>query len=227
MTIDRASLSRRYEDLVDAELLRRLHSGNLTELAREVAIAELEKRGVSPEPPPTPPPPSAAPVPAEIAFPPDEFERNPYQAPRSAATDQARPGPNPVRRWIGWFWWAYIVIGALLTAANVLWLALQGTSPLSWQLVLHAAGFAGLAAWRLQRGLLHAYVWVALLAVLAANFAFGTQLLFRLVVEQQVLANTVLEVSAHLLTLPLLWGLLRYGFFSPWLWLKRPRAGVK
>ena len=47
MQINRESLVQRYEDLVDAELLRRLRSGELTELAHEVAMAELQARASS------------------------------------------------------------------------------------------------------------------------------------------------------------------------------------
>jgi len=46
MTPDRASLEAVFADLTDEELLRRVGGGDLTELAKEVALAEARKRGI-------------------------------------------------------------------------------------------------------------------------------------------------------------------------------------
>jgi hypothetical protein len=46
MAIDRKDLEERFEQMADAELIRRLSSGTLTQLATEVASVELRKRGL-------------------------------------------------------------------------------------------------------------------------------------------------------------------------------------
>ena len=48
MTQSRPELEKRFADLDDAELLRRHGSGGLTEMAMDVAHAELERRGLQP-----------------------------------------------------------------------------------------------------------------------------------------------------------------------------------
>src|SRR5207244_1994340 len=46
MSVTRESLSKEFQLLKDEELLDRFHSGDLTELAHEVAAAELQRRGI-------------------------------------------------------------------------------------------------------------------------------------------------------------------------------------
>lgn len=46
MTPDRASLEARFAELADEALLERFGSGELTELARDVALTEAQKRGL-------------------------------------------------------------------------------------------------------------------------------------------------------------------------------------
>jgi hypothetical protein len=45
MSIDRSALEQRFEEMGDDELLRRYASGDMTDLAKEVAAAELRRRG--------------------------------------------------------------------------------------------------------------------------------------------------------------------------------------
>jgi hypothetical protein len=45
MQIDRAALEERFRDMSEAEILQRLHAGELTELAVEIALAEATRRG--------------------------------------------------------------------------------------------------------------------------------------------------------------------------------------
>jgi hypothetical protein len=53
MTAERAMLQQRFQRMADEELLRRYESGDMTELAMEIARDELISREVSlPEPPP-------------------------------------------------------------------------------------------------------------------------------------------------------------------------------
>jgi hypothetical protein len=53
--MDRETLAREYQRISDEALLEMLRSGKLTELAQEVAAAELGQRGVDPGRPPEPP----------------------------------------------------------------------------------------------------------------------------------------------------------------------------
>ena len=46
MTPDRASLEGHFADLSDTELLERIGSGDLTDLAHDVAMVEAQKRGI-------------------------------------------------------------------------------------------------------------------------------------------------------------------------------------
>ncbi|WP_430388071.1 putative signal transducing protein [Dyella sp. 20L07] len=48
MGIDRSTLQQRFKDMSDDELQQRYVSGDMTELAREVADAELRSRGLAP-----------------------------------------------------------------------------------------------------------------------------------------------------------------------------------
>jgi hypothetical protein len=52
---DRSSLQETFQELADEELLRRCASGDLTELAQSVAMAEVRARGLELPPEPEPP----------------------------------------------------------------------------------------------------------------------------------------------------------------------------
>jgi Putative prokaryotic signal transducing protein len=64
MDVTREQLVAKFREYNDAELLRVYRSGELTELATDVAGAELASRGIdiTPPAPATPPPPEPAPV---------------------------------------------------------------------------------------------------------------------------------------------------------------------
>jgi hypothetical protein len=65
MTVTRESLQEHFGLLSDAELLNQFQSGELTELAHEVAGAELQRRKIdAATPQPEPPEPAAEPPPA-------------------------------------------------------------------------------------------------------------------------------------------------------------------
>ena len=48
MKIDKKELENHFEQLSDAEIMRRVESGSLIDIALDVAVAELQRRGLSP-----------------------------------------------------------------------------------------------------------------------------------------------------------------------------------
>lgn len=242
MQIARESLVQRYEDLVDAELRRRLRSGELTELAREVAMAELQARGLSLEPEPVSEAatrhddtgvPSdeayaaeAAAAPADVALAADQFERNPYQAPRAAQIQRGAAGRN--RAPLDYVWWGYIALLTLVCFSGFALNPRRLAEPSQWLGMLPLAGaIAGLAAWRLRRPLGHALLWVALLAVFLAQLAFALHFYLELLTrnpDHYSLGFAPLLLFGVLVQLPAVWGLLRYAFFSNSIWRPKPAA---
>ena len=69
MDVTRASLGEKFGLYSDAELLEEYHSGGLTELATEVAKAELAKRGIDAAKPAPAAPPPPEPEPEEVPEP--------------------------------------------------------------------------------------------------------------------------------------------------------------
>jgi len=221
--ITRESLHQRYSDLTDAELLRRARSGALTELAREVALDELTQRGISLDAIENPVP--APSVDEQLEFSPDEFERNPYQAPRTPDGMRSASPPAP-QRGAGWsaLWWIYIGYLCLMILFGLTQAAARGTMPAVnvAHAVLSGLGAVGLAAWRLHRALLHPAVWVACLAADLALLSAGVKgLITMLSAADAPSYNSPLVYVATatvLLNLPLFWGLARYAFLSPAIW---------
>lgn len=220
--ITRESLHQRYSDLTDAELLRRARSGALTELAREVALVELAERGISLEDVVDPPP---APHPT-IEFAEDEFERNPYQAPRPAAI-ASPPSAVPLRRRIvDLLWFAYVAISALLILSMVS-IALEQDAPRKIadpSIVLPASALVGLVAWRLQIALLSPLLWVGCFAVNLALLADQLKNYYELAVADSTgyselfLLTTLADIAV---SAPMLWGIARYAFGSQAIWKRR------
>lgn len=221
MEITRESLQQRYEDLVDTELLHRLRSDTLTDLAREVALTELQQRGLSLDEPLLAP----APAPVDIEFAPDHFDHNPYQAPRSAAPLPDTPLPPPAATDAHTaLWWIYIGAMVLLKIGAVLALRRQGIyPPLTVHLAVTLAGVIGLVGWRLRRPLLHAHVWIAVAALVLLDFCGSAASLFRAQVFDGGGGQPHLAIGMTALQLLLLYGLARYAFFSAWIWQPRRR----
>jgi hypothetical protein len=222
--ITRESLHQRYSDLTDAELLRRARSGALTELAREVALAELAERGISLEDVVEPPPA----LQATIEFPADEFERNPYQAPRIAVDAPREASARPEALVSKWLWWIYAAVVSTFSlfvayfflrkrpdAETVIILSIYG-----WQIL-------GLVGWRLRRRWLHENVWVAALAVNAVlQYMLIEALIHAVRYEPSGFSHREMIFRAAgnvLLSLPLSWALLSYAFLSPSIWRTRSR----
>jgi hypothetical protein len=237
MQIDRASLVQRYEDLVDTELLRRLRSGELTELAHEVAMAELQARGLSLEPeavvaPPAAPHDSAgipsdeayaaeaAAAPAEVVLAADQFERNPYQAPRAAQIQRREQRARTSWRDIAW--WAYVGLLALMCSSSFVLNPQRLAQPAHWLGLAPLLGMTvGLAAWRLRRPLGHPLLWVALLALFLAQFAIALRAYVEILSAGANRADSgllLIMLFVVAITLPGIWGLLCYAFFSSRIW---------
>lgn len=227
--VTRESLQQRYADLVDAELLRRLRADSLTELAREVALAELAGRGIDAEAALAA---EAAPAEqradAELDFPADQFAHNPYQAPRAPTSKTApKSATTAQRRNRAWnvVWLSYASIVGLLIAFDMVG-TLSG--PYAGNIgakkivpfVAMSLGLAGIVGWRLRRAWLHPLLWVACLAV---NLAWlGSECLDSWKDIDSagkdlpiILIGTGIVVSLYL---PMFWGLLRYAFLSASIW---------
>jgi hypothetical protein len=229
---DAAALARRFNDLSDAALLLRLQRGGLTETAQEIALAELAARGLSLPLPEDKPLPAAAeedlPLPAhpvaEVQFGADEFTANPYQAPRARVKDTQRGASS----WTAVFWWIYIGYIVLLIGLGTLRWTVSGmylrdlVGPL-----LNAWALVGLVGWRLRRPFVHAGLWVACLAIAAAQYTFTVLSFVRVVMPNigAALGGTLFPFAVAFLLggLPLFWGLLRYTFFSASIWQGRVR----
>ena len=241
MEVGRESLQQRYADLNDAELLRRLHSLELTELAREVLLAELEARGVSTEPAPVA---KAAAGDAagfsteaeddgradalqdsgaELAA--DRFAENPYQAPRAPNVLRAKKTAEPSQL-IQVAWWIYIGLMALSVAAMLVLRVIEDASDEELlELAPSVAAAVGLVGWRLRKPLLYPLLWVACLAVFLAQAGAGLHAYIEATREwpeerQLMLVSSALSV---LLELPLIWGLTRYAFLSAAIWRSAAR----
>jgi hypothetical protein len=224
LEITRESLQHRYSDLADAELLRRVRSGALTELAREIALAELAERGITlddvVEPTPAPH--------ANIEFVADEFERNPYQAPRIAVDAAHEAMARPEASVSKWLWWIYaaVVSSFFLYAAYVF---LRESPDARTVIVLSIYGWQilGLVGWRLRRRWLHENVWVAALAVNAVlQYMLIEALIHAVRYEPSGFSHREMifrAASNILLSLPLCWALLSYAFLSPSIWRTQAR----
>lgn len=228
MEITRESLQQRYSDLADAELLRRARSGALTELAREVALDELAQRGFTRKMiEATDPVPS---VDEELAFAPDEFERNPYQAPRTPeAARAALPPASPRGGFWNVLWWLYIAYLGFLVVFGLSLSAGRGT--LTAVNIIHAVltglGAVGLSAWRLRRALFHPALWIACLAAGLALLSASLKSLIGLfaAAPASLYYGPFVYVAAVIvaLNLPVFWGLTRYAFLSPSIWRRAVR----
>jgi len=229
LEVTRESLQQRYADLVDTELLRRLRADSLTDLAREVALAELAQRGISAEAALTAAAVAEPAVDAELDFPADEFERNPYQAPRGA------PAPASRRASVGnVFWWIYIAYIVLAAIWGLRDLVVRETPNAGMMAVTAMYGcFAvGLIAWRLRRPLLHSWLWVAALAVALAELSVGIKAIIVFLDGHVFRASETAALNPlilfTLLSLPMYWGIGCYAFASPAIWRRgngRPEAG--
>lgn len=231
LEVTRESLQQRYADLVDTELLRRLRADSLTDLARDVALAELAQRGISAEAALAAVAEAEPAVDAELDFPADEFERNPYQAPRGTSSVAAVSAPSSFAKKqspTDWIWWGYAAYIAVLIALSVYrWLSQRQGLAVGGLLSLNAWALVGLIGWRLRRRWLHSSVWVACLAINAALACLGVRELARVAASappELVYSPAMYQAVGNvLLGLPLFWALFHYGFLSAPIW-RRPAA---
>jgi hypothetical protein len=208
MPSSRDDIAQRFERFADAELLDLLRSGELTELAQEVAIAELSRRGVD--------------LPAaELLAPPIPQE--------PVASPAPKPDLTPVRV----LWWLYFGACAIALPAFIALMGWQGayttepTWPVNYLLAaVDVLGIVGLYAYIQRLPLLTEGFWQVLFTVYAGKLAIGAGFFvynLRNMPESYGLypwrRTTDFWVSTlGLLGLvfagPLLWALFRYAFCS-------------
>jgi hypothetical protein len=223
LNITRETLKQRYSDLVDDELLRRLRSGVLTELAREVALEEIATRGLSPDAPLTDTSPAINP---ELEFAEDEFERNPYQAPRLTPHASTQPAAPYRRRIADLLWFAYVAITTLLILAMIVDPLRERDFGDAFHPGLAFTGMAmvGLVAWRLRKALLSPLLWIGCFAANLAMAAVGWKAYLALISADssgQADAHLPVVAAGLVLLLPMYWGLARYAFGSRSIWDRR------
>jgi hypothetical protein len=215
----RESLARRYAELDDAQLRRRIEQGELADTPLEIALAELESRGLTVTintPVPQPPP--------DFAFPPDAFAANPYQPPH-ARSDEALTTPAASTRLTAILWWVYIAILGTITLRNAFISLMRPGGAVLMPVIsfgFMALNCLGLTGWRLRRAVLWRWVWavaavvawlgVALMAVSGVAMAF--------VAASNPAQGRLawLALFVFLLLLPLAWGLSTYAFREDPLW---------
>lgn len=223
VNVTRETLKQRYSDLVDDELLRRLRSGVLTELARDVALEEVAARGLNPD---APSPDASPAINPELEFAEDEFDRNPYQAPR--LTTQASPQPAvPLRRRIAdLLWFAYVTISVYLILAEI-FLALEHNAIRDMfgpSVIFSASALGGIVAWRLRIALLNPLIWVGCFAVNLVLLADYLKNYYEFAATDstgysEIFLPTMLAGLAA--QAPMYWGLACYAFGSRAIWAQR------
>jgi hypothetical protein len=208
MPSSRDDIAQRLERFADAELIDLLRSGELTELAQEVAVGELSRRGVE--------------LPAaELLAPPIPQEPVASLAPK--------PDLTPVRV----LWWLYFGACAIALPAFIALMAWQGayttepTWPVNYLLAaVDVLGIVGLYAYIQRLPLLTEGFWQVLFTVYAGKLAiavgfFGYNLWtlpethglypWRRATDFWV---STLGLLGLVLAAPLLWALFRYAFCS-------------
>lgn len=150
-------IAQRFERFNDAELLDLLRSGDLTELARELAVAELSRRGVD-----LPAIEPRAPVPS------------PPQSPAGLPALKADWTPGRV------LWWLYFGVFAIALPVHVELMASQGayTTEPTWPLnylstTVDGLGVVGLYGYIRRLPLLTEGFWQVLFTVYVGKLAIG------------------------------------------------------
>lgn len=223
----------RFADMADHELIRALQREALDPPAREAALREVHRRRLPPtllEPAAEPAPAAApAPVPAapaieNYAFGADRFADNPYQAPQSAPPPDALPSTRS--RVVNALWWLHIALFALYTLSAIYNVTVSGRLsilPLGFLAVLVLC-VVGMVGWRLQKALLHQWIW-GLLGVGAMLYTAMLALGLVTIVFADLPDNNfsrpvlfALGIASTLIVVPLTWGLTGYAFRSKSLW---------
>lgn len=213
----RESLARRYAELDDADLLRRLEQGELADIPLEIAQAELQSRGLALTPHALRPPPN-------LDFPPDSFAANPYQPPH-ARSDETADAPSGRAQISAVLWWVYIaILGALaLRSAYVSALRPSGVTPAPlFSFGVIAWNCIGLVGWRLRKPLLWRWLWAisALLTWLTvALMALAGVVMALLAANDPAQWRIVwIATGTFLMLLPLAWGMSTYAFHEKTIW---------
>jgi hypothetical protein len=208
MQTSRDEISQRFEHFADAELLDLLRSGELTELAQEVAAAELSHRGVD------------RPA-AEL------------RAPAVSLAPVASPAPKPDLIPIRVLWWLYFGVLAIASPAFIGLMAWQGayTTEPTWPVnYLSAAvdvlAIVGLYGYIRRRPLLSEGFWQVLFTVYAGKLTIATGFFVHNLLNMPETYGlypwrrstdfwvSTLGVLGLVFAAPLLWALFRYAFCS-------------
>lgn len=206
MPSSRDDIAERFERFADAELLDLLRSGELTELAQGVAVAELSRRGVD----------SSA---AELRAVP--------QAPVGSLAPKRDLTPVRV---LWWFYFGVFAIGLPIHVGLMAWQGAYTTEP-TWPVnylltAVDVLGVVGLYAYIQSLPLLTEGFWQVLFTVYAGKLAIGAGFFvynlwnmpetyglypWRRTTDFWV---STLGLLGLVLAAPLLWALFRYAFCS-------------
>lgn len=208
MPSSRDDIAERFERFADAELLDLLRSGELTELAQEVAAGELSRRGVD--------------VPAAEL-------RAPAPPQEPVASPASKPDSTPGRV----LWWLYFGVLAIATPVHVgftAWLGAYTTEP-TWPVnyltaAVDVIAVVGLYGYIRRRPLLTEGFWQVLFTIYAGKLAIAAGFFiynlwgmpethglypWRRTTDFWV---STLGLLGMVFAAPLLWALFRYAFCS-------------
>jgi hypothetical protein len=213
----RQSLARRYAELNDAELRRRIERDELSEIPREIALAELHSRGLALAPPPTQRTFAPPLLHRDVEFTADGFSANPYQTPRADMLDTPeRSGASQIWNTL---WWTYTALYTLYALRAVSMPLRQGRL-LNFGVVVMLAIMAltclGLIGWCTRRRFLWRVVWIGV-AVTAWLWAGLLGLASAIVMLDGTAAPIAgyqpewLSLAMTAAVLPLAWALSRYA----------------
>ena len=210
MPSSKEDIAERFERFADAELLDLLRSGELTELAQEVAVAELLRRGVD--------------LPAaELRAPMSTIPQGPVALPAP------RPDLTPVRV----LWWLYFGVLAIAFPAFIGLMAWQGayTTEPTWPVsylttAVDLLGIVGLYAYIRRLPLLTEGFWQVLFTVYAGKLVIAAGFFIHNLLDMPETYGlypwrrttdfwvSTLGLLGLVFAAPLLWALFRYAFCS-------------
>ena len=214
MPSSKDEIAERFERFADAELLDLLRSGELTELAQEVALAELSRRGVDGP---------AAELPATAPAIPQGIRHWPGASPAS------KPDLTPGRV----LWWLYFGVLAIATPVHVgftAWLGAYTTEP-TWPVnyltaAVDVIAVVGLYGYIRRRPLLTEGFWQVLFTLYAGKLAIAAGFFIYNLWDMPETRGlypwrpttdfwvSTLGLLGLVFAAPLLWALFRYAFCS-------------
>jgi hypothetical protein len=215
----RQDIAERYQYLGDAELLDLLHSGDLTELAQEIATAELAKRGIDPS---------------------SDARENPLSPAENAVVRGERW--RTARSTLPWVYFAIVVGMGMFGLVVFVWQGYytsQGMPLLALgSTIVDALCITALYGAIRVRPLLTPGIWQVVWVVDVGKIAFGVcvftyQLWWTLELHRlrpgpfpNQFWVAVFGLLGPLLTIPMIWIVFNYAFRSQALWQKPPAGAM-